>query len=170
MFPRALVNNPITISKHRGFNHNKLSVKIHSGSRGCTGSQPYSDSLFEQSKLVVTADVFSSLLKPRLQIHYFGSFRYDLGWFGNVLEWFGSAESQCISFRLNLVSKITSEYSVHLCKLGWCSVGAKFKFCTTLVRTNHTNLGGFFFHSWTGVSISWGPAVGIIHIGSTVAD
>ena len=41
-----------------------------------------------------------------------------LGWFGGVLEWFQNAESRCVFTRLNQVSKITSEHSVHSCLLG----------------------------------------------------
>ena len=43
------------------------------------------------------------------------------------------AAVQCVKTRLNLVSKITSEYSVHLCKLGWNKIGAKFKSHVTLL-------------------------------------
>ena len=34
-------------------------------------------------------------------------------------------ESQCVFTRLNLVSKITTENSIHLCELGCNSVAAK---------------------------------------------
>ena len=50
-----------------------------------------------------------------------------LGRFGDFLEWFGNAESQSVKARLNLVFKITPEYSFPFCKLGWYLVGAKLK-------------------------------------------
>ena len=79
MFPRVLDNNPINIAKHRGFNHNKLSVKLHSGSRGCKGSLPYSDSLFGQSNLVLTTDVFSLLKRKTASVGPFEVSGVSLG-------------------------------------------------------------------------------------------
>ena len=52
------------------------------------------------------------------QMHDFGNFWCDLGWFGDVLEWFHNAESQCVITWLNRASKVTTEYLVRFSLLG----------------------------------------------------
>ena len=135
MLPRALVKNPISISKHRGFNHNKSSVKIHSGSRGCTGSQPYSDSLFEQSKLVVTADVFSSLLKTATVNTLFWELPVWSGviWgrSGVILEWRFCRIVVCDQTFCQICRRLNGSFVSNGCKMFW----ALKAFCTSLIGT-----------------------------------
>ena len=52
------------------------------------------------------------------QMHDFGNFWCDLGWFGDVLEWFHNAESQCVITWSIRASKVTTEYLVRFSLLG----------------------------------------------------
>ena len=65
------------------------------------------------------------------QVHDFGNFWCDLGWFGDVLEWFWNAESQSIIKRF---VKFINVWTDQLCLNGCKTLGRKcFAFFTSLI-------------------------------------